>query len=203
MAALEGSMYHDLIKQRLAVISKFTGIVDADEKEKVLAQCLFQNLWLLDPGWERASGSERIEQRLKTEYGEFADGLDDEKSKGRTDIRYRSNAGEHIIIELKRAGRSLTGGELWDQGFKYKAALEQVLRAANGAEYVPNVSIVFVLGKPVAGGVGPQELTATLRAINARVVYYETLIESARAAYSEFMAHSQKADAIDRLIERL
>ena len=200
LTALEGSMYRDIVRERLEVINKFVGIVDADEKERVLQECLFQNLWLLDPGWERATGSERMEQRLKTEFEEFADGLDDARSLGRIDIRYRTNAGEHIIVELKRAGRVLTVPELNAQGYKYKSALTKCLKAANGPNYTPHVSVVFVLGVPVAEAEEEQYVRDTLRPINARIVYYETLIEGARTSYREFMERSKAADAIDALI---
>jgi hypothetical protein len=36
---------------------------------------------LLDPGWERAAGSARIEQKLKIQYKEFRPNLTDKESK--------------------------------------------------------------------------------------------------------------------------
>lgn len=127
-------------------------------------------------------------------------GLDDKRSKGRVDIRYRTNAGEHIIVELKRARRVLTVPELIEQGFKYKSALMKCLKAQHGMDYTPHVSVIFVLGVPVAEAEDETYVRETLRPINARIVYYETLIASARASYAEFMEKSRAADAVDMLI---
>jgi len=80
LSTLEGSMYREIVKTRLDVIRRFEGMVDGNEKEKVLQEHLFDNLWLLDPGWERAAGSERIEKRLKTEYRDFNPRLNDRES---------------------------------------------------------------------------------------------------------------------------
>ena len=114
------------------------------EKEKVLQKHLFTHLWLLDPGWERAAGSERIEQTLKRQYTAFKPGLSDKESKGRVDIRYRTNAGEHIIVELKRAGRQLSVHELVEQGNKYRTGLWKCLESAGFPQ--PHIAIVFVVG---------------------------------------------------------
>jgi hypothetical protein len=54
--ALEASLYRDIVKSRLEAIRSFQHIVDTDQKEKILQQCLFNHLWLLDPAWDRAAG---------------------------------------------------------------------------------------------------------------------------------------------------
>jgi hypothetical protein len=48
--------------------------------------------------------------------------LTDEESKGRYDIRYRTNGGLHILVELKRADRQMRVPELLEQGQKYVSA---------------------------------------------------------------------------------
>lgn len=182
---LEASMYRDIVKQRIEVISKFEKLVKNDDKEKVLQQALFDNMWLLDPGWERATGSAVIEEALKTEYSIFASTLTDEQSKGRIDIRYRTNAGEHIIVELKRAGRVLSVVELLEQGDKYRDGLEKCLRQKNGIDYIPNISVVFVVGEDLKEHPRNEYIGSVLSSINARVVYYQQLINSAKSTYQE------------------
>lgn len=204
LSSVEGSMYRDIVRERLAVIKAFTGLVDDNAKEKVLQEFLFDNLWLLDPGWERATGSERMEQRLKTEYGVFADGLPDEQTKGRLDIRYRKNAGQHIIVELKRVDRLLSIFELGQQGFKYKIALESCVKALEGHDANPQVELVFILGRKISEEADdPKMVRDQLRSINARVVYYDQLIESARRSYGEFLELSAKADRIEKIVSAL
>lgn len=202
IGSLEGSLYRDIVVGRLEVINNFTRLVDLNQKESMLQKYLFENMWMLDPGWERATGSERIEQTLKREFKEFSNDLTEEQSKGRVDIRYRTNAGQHILVELKRASRSLTTGELLDQGTKYKVGLDSCLRQQNGIGYIPNIAVVFVLGTPISG-TNDQQVSQTLQTINARVVYYEQLIESAKQAYAAFLDGSARINDLERLIERI
>lgn len=204
LSLLEGSLYREIVKVRLQVIKDFENLVDENEKEKVLQKHLFTHLWLLDPGWERAAGSDRIEKILKKEYKPFSPTLTEKESKGRVDIRYRTNGGEHIIIELKRAKRKLSVHELAEQGNKYRTALIKCLRAQNVQD--PHISIVFVIGTPLSEEDDPGGRTmidATLKAISGRVTHYEALIEGARAAYGDFLVQSAKADKIDRILQKL
>ena len=204
LSTLEGSLYREIIKVRLDVIAEFESLVDENKKEIVLQKHLFNNLWLLDPGWERAAGSERIENLLRKDFKEFNPDLSDAESKGRVDIRYRTNAGEHIIVELKRAQRRLHVYELWEQGNKYRKALFKCLKS-QGTEN-PNISIVFVVGRPLhedddPGGV--ETTKKTLDSINARQIHYERLIASARAQYGEYLAASDKTDRLDTILRKL
>jgi hypothetical protein len=206
LASLEGSLYLDIVKSRLDVISQFENMVDNDEREKVLQDHLFKNLWLLDAGWERATGSERIEKSLKSDYKIFSPDLTDRESKGRYDIRYRTNGGMHILVELKRANRSMKTTELLDQGQKYYSALKKCLKKAHNDDN-PLISIVFVLGKPVAEEdditLGSNYVNQTLKPLNARVVYYEQLIESARSAYAEYIEKYKDFDRVEKLVKKL
>jgi hypothetical protein len=204
LSVLEGSLYREIVKVRLDVISEFESLVDINEKEKVLQKHLFTHLWLLDTGWERAAGSERIEQILKRDYRVFKPDLTDKESKGRVDIRYRTNAGEHIVVELKRAKRRLHIGELLEQGGKYQAALEKCLES-QGVKH-PHISIVFVVGTPLYEADQPrgsEKVEKALEAYNARVVHYETLISGARAQYAEYLKQSAKADRLDKILKKL
>jgi hypothetical protein len=204
LSMLEGSLYREIVKARLDVIKEFENLVDGNEKEKVLQKHLFNNLWLLDPGWERAAGSERIERILKRDFKEFSPKLSDRESKGRVDIRYRTNGGEHIIVELKRARRRLRIAELLDQGNKYRTALFKCL-TAQGTKH-PHISIVFVVGQPLYEDddpSGPEENEKLLSVYNARVVHYETLISGARAQYQEFLQRSAQADRLDKILRKL
>lgn len=204
LSMLEGSLYREIVKVRLDVIKEFENLVDANEKEKVLQKHLFTHLWLLDAGWERAAGSERIEQILKKEFKEFSPKLSDKESKGRVDIRYRTNGGEHIVVELKRAKRRLHVSELVEQGSKYRTALHKCL-TSQGIEK-PHISIVFVVGMPLYEEDDPggrESIEKALGAYNGRVMHYETLISGACASYDEFLQGSAKTDRLDKIIRKL
>lgn len=204
LSTLEGSLYREIIRVRLDVIKEFEDLVDDNEKEKVLQKHLFNNLWLLDPGWERAAGSERIERILKKDYKPFNPKLSKKESKGRVDIRYRTNAGEHIIVELKRAKRRLAVSELIEQGNKYKTALLKCLQSQGLKN--PHISIVFVVGMPLSEEDDPdgrETIQKLLAAINGRAVHYETLIHGAREAYGEYLKQSGKVDRLDAILRKL
>ena len=116
--ALESALYCDITKSRLEAIKSFQKLVDQNDKEKVLQRYLFDHLWLLDPAWERAAGSELIETRLLKE-GVIVKDMSKKESLKRVDIAYRSSAGKHILVELKRADKNITLSELRKQGEKY------------------------------------------------------------------------------------
>ena len=108
------------------------------------------------------------------------------------DIRYKTNAGAHIIVELKKSDRRMTVDELVEQGEKYKSALTKCL--AKMGELNPNIQLVFVLGLPVVQegntALGAAYVRKMLSPLDARVVYYDEMIESANKAYSEYLDSS-------------
>ncbi len=204
LETLEASMYMDIVRARLDVIKEFENLVDDKARETVLQKHLFEHLWLLDPGWERAATSPRIEQTLKTEYGEFAKDLKRDEKLGRVDIRYRTNADQHIIVELKRAGRRTTANELVEQGKKYERALRTCLENAGFKQ--PHISIVFVVGAPLRDWEDPggREFAGQLLdVINGRAIHYEELIRRARDSYQEYLSGSAKVDKIEAILAQI
>ena len=169
--ALEASLYRDIVKSRLDAINDFQGIVDEDAKEKVLQQYLFDHLWLLDPAWERATESEIMESRLIAECV-ITDDLTEKEKLGRVDIAYRTNAGKHIVVELKKVGRKMKLLELQEQGQTYVDKLRKILLAQG--DNAPNIEVVFVLGKPIDDEKGnPDRVKASMTAISpgSRIVH--------------------------------
>ncbi len=201
--ALEASLYRDIVKSRLEAINDFRGIVEEDAKEKVLQKYLFDHLWLLDPAWERATGSEFIESRLK-EVGVFTDILTEKEKLGRVDIAYRTNAGKHILVELKRAGRQMKLLELQEQGQTYVDKLKKILLAQG--KNSPNVEVVFVLGKPVEDEkTNPDRVKASMEAISpgSRIVHYDSLIQGAMNSYSEYLEKSRELDRLEEIVDKI
>ena len=201
--ALEAALYRDIVKSRLEAIRDFHGLVDANVIEKVLQKYLFDHLWLLDAAWERATGSELIESRLR-EVGVITDDLTEKEKLGRVDIAYRTNAGKHIIVELKRAGRLLKLLELQGQGQTYVDKLRKILLAQRHSS--PDIEVVFVLGRPIQEQAdNPERLKASMAAVSpgSRITYYDTLIRGAEEAYSEYLKASEKLDRLEGIVERI
>jgi len=202
MSSLEGTLYRDIVKSHLDILNAFENLVDENARERVLQLHLFNNLWLLDPGWERATANERLEQSLLNEFRSAKYRLTKDEQRGRVDIRYRRNAGHHIIVELKKADRPLRLTELQDQGAKYRSALQKCLAAQGEAAESPLISLVFVVGRAlVHDGYTVQMVAQILGAMNARIVPYEQLILQARNAYQDYLDLSKDFDRIASILE--
>lgn len=201
--SLEASLYRDIVRSRLGAIQEFQKIVDEDAKEKVLQKYLFDHLWLLDPAWERASGSELMEKRLVTE-GVITEDISEKEKLGRVDIKYRTYAGKHIIVELKKAGRQMKLLELQEQGQLYVDTLRKILSQQN--ESSPNIEVVFVIGKAIEEEKGnPDRLKSSLAAISpgSRITHYDTLIRGAQEAYEQYLKASKELDKLEKLVNQI
>ncbi len=201
--ALEASLYRDIVESRLDAIRRLQGIVDKHSKERAMQDYFFDHLWLLDPAWERATKSEVMESHL-AQKGLTADGLSEKQKLARVDIAYRTNAGKHIIVELKRADRTMKLLELQEQGQRYFDTLKEILQARGEAS--PNIEVVFVLGKPVAEEKSnPARLKFSMAAISpgSRIVHYDALIQGAENAYHEYLQASKKIDRLEGIVNRI
>lgn len=200
---LEATLYYQIIKDRMTVIKKFQEITDENVKEKIIQEYLFDHLWLLDPSWERTEGTEFMEKSvLKALETEAA--LSPEEQKGRLDIGYRTTAGKHIIVELKRSERIVKFGELLDQVKKYYNAMKKTLNQS-GHENEP-IEIICVLGKPVDNDSNPDEqdrVNNSLKSYNARIVFYNDLIENAYKSYNDYIVANKTSQSIQNIITQL
>ncbi len=201
--ALEASHYRDIVKSRVDAIQHFQKLVDSKDKEKALQNYLFDHLWLLDPSWERASGSEFMEKRL-TEAGVIIADHTEKEKLWRVDIAYRTMAGKHIIVELKRAERQMKLLELQEQGQNYVDKLKKILLSQN--ELTPNIEVIFVIGKPIAEEANnPGRLKSSMDAVSpgSRIIHFDTLIKSSQEAYGEYLNRSKEVDKLEQILEKL
>lgn len=201
---LEATMYYQIVKGRIEVIKKFEQITDDNAREKIIQEYLFNHLWLLDPSWERADATAFMEKRILKALNDEFDGLSQEEKDARLDIGYKKVTGKHIIIELKRVDRTVKFGELSQQIKKYSRALKKVL-CQNKEENAP-FEIICVLGKPVDNDYSVEsreEVSQSLEAFNARIVYYTELIENAFRAYDEFLTEHKKTQTLVEMFQQL
>jgi len=144
-----------------------------------------------------------METRLLAE-GVVVNDLTEKERLGRVDIKYRTTAGKHIVVELKKVGRKMKLLELQDQGQTYVDKLKKILLATN--EPTPNIEVVFVIGTPVdEEASNPERLKSSMAAISpgSRIVHYDTLIDGARKAYAEYLQKSQQLDKLEMLVGSL
>ncbi len=202
---LEASAYYQIAKDRLEVIRKLTGLVDENAKERALQEHLYKHLWLLDPSWERATHTETMERGMQTALRSVVDSLTDEQKSARLDIYYSTTGNRHVIIELKRANRVLSTTDLYGQISKYYSAAERVL--ADKERQNEPLEIVCVIGRRLRdwneSPTGEERSRESLRALNARVVTYDGLIENALQAYQDYVDRGQEAGRVYRLIQEI
>jgi hypothetical protein len=199
---IEATLYYDIAKQRVDIINKISDCCNDNEREKVIQQYLFDNLWLLDTSWDRATvNTGRLEQSVKKEFKKYSDSLSDDEKKARIDIRYKTSAGKHIIIELKRYKTTYKIDEfdLGRQVKKYTKALKKCLLDAG--EENPYIEAVCVVGPGAIDDL--KEANETLKTIPARVITYDELIKNAQDSYKEYLEQNVKAGKIKKLIEQL
>jgi len=194
----EAALYRDIVHNRLSVIGELEKHVAANERERVLQQYLFDHLWLLDPAWERATGSEAMENKLHL-VPEFSDDEEAQEKYGRVDIRYRTVAGKHVIVELKRAGVRTDLYDLGRQGGSYVTALKELIEPAERTR--AQIEVIFVVGKEPEAE--PERVQHVMQSVAAgsRLITYDTLTTRAQAAYGEFLATSGQADVLEALLE--
>ncbi len=198
---IEASLYHQIVKGRVSFIEALSELVDENAKEKLIQEHLFEHLWLLDNSWERAAGSDYMEQRLIKEFEEVDVHLNDNERMGRVDIKYKTAAGKHIIVELKRPERVITQGELVDQVTKYFRALRSLLTQI-GTPHDP-IEIVCVIGQWPDGWAAADDRDRGLRSLseyNTRVIHYQELIDRSFKANSEYLEKHKEAGRISKLI---
>lgn len=201
---LEASAYYQISKDRLEVIKKLTNLVDDDAKERAFQEHLYKHLWLLDPSWERATHTARMESQVATKLDEVYGSLTEEQRRARLDIRYTTTGNKHVVIELKRASRTLDTGELVQQIMKYRAGVSQVLEFHNQAN--DPLEFICVVGRPLSDWTNPNGREVSKRTLDgtgARVVMYEELIQHAQQAYQDYLEREEEAGRVYRLINSI
>lgn len=196
---LEVSYYGQIVKMRVKVITTLQEKLTANDKELVLRDFIFNHLWLLDPSWERTKGTENAEKKMENFLKENSDSLTSEEKKGRVDIAYRTTAGKHVIIELKRASIAVPLDDLVKQVRKYRDGARKIL---DKTEYKGwPIEIICLVGEPPpeykdALGTGPQGVADALKNVDARIVFYDQLLDNAYKAYADYLEAHKKKDRL-------
>jgi hypothetical protein len=203
--AYEEGLWVDILRSRVEAIDKLVDLTDEDVLEKVLQQHLFDNLWLLDPSWERATGDSWIEQNLKKIAPDlFPKDPDGSNIEGRIDIRYRTTSGQHIIVELKKYGVSLSVEKLEEQGLKYRTALANLLEQQQRED--KDILVIFVLGRPprVANrgrfATDEEFIRNRFESLPGKYKLYDALIAQAKYQYEDYLNASEQARDLDELL---
>lgn len=201
MDELEAAHYYQIVKSRLGVLKKFEHITPT-AKEKLIQQHIFDHLWLLHSSWERASTDQRMEEAVDKEWKGINAGLTPKEKAGRLDIRYRTAAGKHIIIELKKYSRTVDANELMVQIRKYRTGLLKCLQAKfpNEQHLVEAICIVGSAPKPLEEEEANRNILA---GVNARYITYDELIQQTRDSYRDYLDKQKDITRIQTLISSI
>ena len=198
---LDASAYHQTAKGRLGAVDMLARAAADGGLEMAVQKHLLDRLWLLDPSWERAAGTERMEAEVSRALGAVAEG--EGGHGGRLDMRYRAAAaaGKSIVIELKRPGVRVETGELVTQISKHDEAVRRaLLRVGRGDE---PVEFVCVVREDPVDRVDPRSRDRSEKSLaqhSARVVKYGELIRSALESYREYTESGKSVSRVHDLI---
>jgi hypothetical protein len=201
---IEATLYHRIVKGRIEVIKRLQECVDENALERVLQEHLFNHLWLLDASWERATGTQFMEESVQTAFQKINAELTAEEKQGRVDIRYATTSGKHVIVELKRASVVIDSTTLGAQIRKYRSALVKILEASG--ERDPQIDIVCVVGRDLRDWNDPsgrQQSIDVLRAFGARAINSRELIRRSYEQNREFIARSTEVGRIQDVINQI
>ena len=201
---IEATLYHQIIGERLEVVKALQCKIEDNVLEKVIQKYLYEHLWLLEPSWERATETPLLEQQVRTAFAKLDAKLTKEEKEGRFDIKYKTTSKKHVIIELKRAEKSINSFDIGKQVSKYRNALKKIL-IATGKGQEP-IEIVCIVGKPPSDWIDPateQESRDSLEKVHIRVVRYQELIEDSYNNYQTFLKKSDEVGRLYRLIRNI
>ncbi|MCG8321704.1 MAG: ATP-binding protein [Cytophagales bacterium] len=200
---LEANFYFDIALERVEVIKQFQKKLYANDKEKFLQKYLFDNLWILNPSWERPTeGSEIMESKVEAEFDKVTESLTEDEKKGRMDIKYRTAAGKHIIIELKRYAPTykITPVMLYEQLKKYRSGLRKCLATTEEAN--SPIESIAILGQKFENE-DWEEAQRLLAGINARIIHYDELISQSLKSYSDYLDRQKEISKLRKIIEKV
>lgn len=200
---IEATLYWEIANERVKVIRQLAESCDSNAKERVLQKHIFDNLWLLNPAWERATkGSERFEEKVTSEFDKVTDSLTEEERNGLFYIRYRSSAGKHIIIELKRYTPTYKVDiyDLHRQIDKYKSALYKCLRDI-GKEN-EQIEAICIIGDKVLNDMTISEANEKLKG-DGRILSYDLVINDSLESYQEYLDSQKEVGKLRELIDKI
>ena len=202
IADLERSYYGQIAKGRLRIIDTLEEKLDADEKERVIRDHIYENLWLLDPSWDIVEGTQKSERAITTFLQSTSQDLTEEERRGRIDIGFRTAGGAHVIIELKRSSERTSLYRLMAQITKYRDGVAKLIPQTGYSDWP--VEVICLMGQhPREYKDNPERVRQQLAIISAKIVLYDELLGNARRAYAEYLEQHKKIDRLSGIFDAI
>ncbi len=203
---LELSYYGQIVRGRVNIINTLKDKLKANDKELVLRDYIYEHLWLLDPAWERAKGTEHAETLVNKFLRDDTAKLKGKEKTARIDIGYRTTGGKHVIIELKRASVAVPLDDLTKQIRRYRDGTLRILEKTIYAGWP--IEIICLVGRPPpewedAIGTKPRGVMEALKNVDARIVFYDELLTNAQKAYADYLEEHVKVDKLWGVFEAI
>ena len=192
---LQLSYYGQIVKLRLGVVTALEEKLNDNDKEAAIRDHIFDHLWLLDAGWERVRGTEQAETTVSKHLKKTSDDLSPEERKGRIDIGYRTVSGRHVIVELKRGSVATPVDDLTKQIGKYRSGVRKMIEKGANAQWP--LDIICLVGKPPPEWHDDRKrVEDQLAAVDARILFYDHLLENTKQAYGDYLEKHKKIDRL-------
>lgn len=196
---IEGVVYLEIVRERLAVINTLNRITDDNVLEAEVQRLIAKHMWLVEPSWERGTDAVYVEETLGRTFKD-ATTLSADEMKARLDIRYKRGPDSHLIIELKRSERrDLTYNMLAQQGRKYALGLRKGLQTQAIPD--PHIEVIFLLGS--APKMELENDPALFDGINARFITYKQMVINAQKIYGDYIKEREKTSTLREVVEAL
>ena len=199
---LERSYYGQIAQGRLRVVETLEEKLNADEKERVIRDHIYKNLWLLDPSWDIVKGSQASERTITKYLQKTSAELSLEERRARIDIGYRTAAGAHVIIELKRASVRTSIYRLMEQITKYRDGAAKLIATTGYSDWPIEVICLMGQGPPEQDD-NPKRVREMLATVPARLVRYDELLGNSRRAYAKYLEQHKKIDRLYNIFDAI
>ena len=199
---LERSYYGQIAQGRLRVVETLEEKLNADEKERVIRDHIYENLWLLDPSWDIVEGSQASERTITNYLQKTSAELSVDERRARIDIGYRTAAGAHVIIELKRASVRTSIYRLMEQITNYRDGAAKLIATTGYSDWPIEVICLMGQGPPEQDD-NPKRVREMLATVPARLVRYDELLGNSRRAYAEYLEQHKKIDRLSGIFNAI
>ncbi|WP_044531803.1 hypothetical protein [Herbaspirillum sp. B65] len=120
----------------------------------------------------------------------------------RLDISYRASSGRHIVVELKKPGKtSLNYYDLFQQVSKYKDAIHAYYDKEEPNKPKPPLDIYLLVAQTPTGY--DESKKQALAAVNGRIITYSQLINDATNAYQAYWDVTNHTGSLETILSKI